>query len=240
MIESEWQSATNLDEMLDALIRQARSRRSSLPSRKFRLFGCAICRQYWERLPDERCRVALETSERFADGLAKRGELDRASRGAKEVYAALKRTTPRDSLAFRASEMAMWVSTDSIQDVPGGVARAAVQFATALARTSGPAGKKADAASGQVRWQIVLLRDLFGNPFRRSPPLPPGVLAWNNGTVRRLADSIYDDRAFDRLPILADALEEAGCHDADILAHCRQPGLHVRGCWVVDLILGKE
>jgi hypothetical protein len=58
--------------------------------------------------------------------------------------------------------------------------------------------------------------------------------------VDRLASHIYDSRAFDRLPILADALEEAGCKDAEILAHCRGPGPHVRGCWVVDLVLGKE
>jgi hypothetical protein len=58
--------------------------------------------------------------------------------------------------------------------------------------------------------------------------------------VARLARGIYDDRAFDRLPILADALEDAGCHDTAILDHCRQPGPHVRGCWVVDLLLGKE
>jgi hypothetical protein len=55
-----------------------------------------------------------------------------------------------------------------------------------------------------------------------------------------LAQAIYDDRAFDRLPILADALEEAGCTDADILNHCRRPGEHVRGCWAIDLVLGKR
>jgi hypothetical protein len=59
-------------------------------------------------------------------------------------------------------------------------------------------------------------------------------------TVQQLAESIYSDRAFDRLQVLADALEEAGCDNADILAHCRSPGPHVRGCWVVDLILGKS
>jgi hypothetical protein len=58
--------------------------------------------------------------------------------------------------------------------------------------------------------------------------------------VKKLAAAIYDDTAFDRLPILADALEEAGCHDAEILAHCRGPGPHVRGCWVIDLLIGKE
>jgi hypothetical protein len=64
-------------------------------------------------------------------------------------------------------------------------------------------------------------------------------LAWHDGTVVKLAQAIYDDGAFDHLPILSDALEEAGCDNADILAHCRQLGDHVLGCWVVDAILGK-
>ncbi len=63
--------------------------------------------------------------------------------------------------------------------------------------------------------------------------------AWLTPTVVSLADALYRDRAFDRLPILADALEEAGCTNADVLLHCRQPAEHVRGCWVVDLVLGK-
>jgi hypothetical protein len=86
--------------------------------------------------------------------------------------------------------------------------------------------------------QVPLLRDIFGNPFQ-PPTLAPAWLAWNNATIPRLAQEIYDSRAFERLPILADALEEAGCTNADILNHCRQPGPHARGCWVVDLILGK-
>jgi hypothetical protein len=65
-------------------------------------------------------------------------------------------------------------------------------------------------------------------------------LAWNGGTIPKLAQAIHDERAFDRLPVLADALTEAGCDNADILAHCRQAGEHVRGCWVVDAILGKS
>jgi hypothetical protein len=85
----------------------------------------------------------------------------------------------------------------------------------------------------------TLLRDLFGNPFR-PVTAHPGWLAWEDGAVVKLAQAIYDERAFDRLPILADALEEAGCTNAEILAHCRETGAHVRGCWVVDLILGKE
>ena len=87
--------------------------------------------------------------------------------------------------------------------------------------------------------QACLLRDIIGNPFRHSSRTSTW-LKWNDGAVPMIAQGIYADRAFDRLPILADALEDAGCDNADILAHCRGPGPHVRGCWVVDLILGKQ
>jgi hypothetical protein len=105
---------------------------------------------------------------------------------------------------------------------------ARVLLGNVLARTSCPAAT-----------QAALLRDLFGSPFRPPPPLNPAWLSWNGGTVVKLAQAAYDERAFDRLPVLADALEDAGCTAPDILNHCRQPGVHVRGCWVVDLLLGK-
>jgi hypothetical protein len=88
----------------------------------------------------------------------------------------------------------------------------------------------------ECRAQSDLLREVFGNPFR--PVMIDNSL--RGITLTHIAAGIYTDCAFDRLPILADALEEAGCTDAEILSHCRQPGEHVRGCWVVDLILGKE
>ena len=87
--------------------------------------------------------------------------------------------------------------------------------------------------------QCHLLRDIFGNPFC-AVAVDRTWLAWNDSTAMRIAQAIYDECAFDRLPILADALEDAGCDNADILNHCRQPGEHVRGCWVIDLLLGKE
>jgi hypothetical protein len=88
--------------------------------------------------------------------------------------------------------------------------------------------------------QADLLRDIFGNPFRSRPAINQSWLAWGDGTVPKLARAIYDERRFEELPVLADALEEAGCTDSDILSHCRGPGPHVRGCWVIDLLLGKE
>jgi hypothetical protein len=87
--------------------------------------------------------------------------------------------------------------------------------------------------------QVELLRDIGGNPFRTVLDVDSAWLAWNDATVVKLAHGIYEERAFDRLPILADALEEAGCTNPDILNHCRRPGAHVRGCWVVDALLEK-
>ena len=87
--------------------------------------------------------------------------------------------------------------------------------------------------------QAELLRDVIGNPFHRHV-IDPAWLAWNGATVHRIASSIYESKNWDELPILADALEDAGCGDADILTHCRSTGLHTRGCWVVDLLLDKR
>lgn len=84
--------------------------------------------------------------------------------------------------------------------------------------------------------QCELIRCLFGNPYHPSSVDP----AWLTGTVVTLARGIYADRAFDRLPVLADALQDAGCHDSVILEHCRREGSHARGCWVVDTVLGQR
>ena len=85
-------------------------------------------------------------------------------------------------------------------------------------------------------FQCLLLRDIFGNPFRPVAFAP----SWRSSSVVALARAMYESREFAAMPVLADALEEAGCDAADILAHCRNPhGVHVRGCWVVDLVLGK-
>jgi hypothetical protein len=92
----------------------------------------------------------------------------------------------------------------------------------------------AEAAEGKA--QADLLRDIFGNPFRPAALQP----SWQTSEVVGLASTAYEERAFDRLPILADALEDAGCDNADILTHLRGPGRHVRGCWALDLLLGKS
>ncbi len=101
------------------------------------------------------------------------------------------------------------------------------------AASDAPAAEKAE-----QRAHAGLLRDIF-DPFRPAR-LRRAWLAWEGGTVPKLAQAIYADGAYDRLPVLADALEEAGCTNAKILAHCRGAGPHVRGCWALDLLLGKQ
>jgi hypothetical protein len=85
-------------------------------------------------------------------------------------------------------------------------------------------------------YQADLVRDIFGNPFRPIAFSPE----WRTDTALALAKQMYDSRVFSAMPILADALQDAGCDNDDILNHCRSEGLHVRGCWVVDLVLDKE
>ena len=90
--------------------------------------------------------------------------------------------------------------------------------------------------SNERQAQVAILRCIMGPLPLRPVSLDP---TWRTPAVLHLAQAIYDDRAFDQLPILADALEEAGCTSRDVLDHCRSPGPHVRGCWAVDSVLGK-
>jgi len=95
---------------------------------------------------------------------------------------------------------------------------------------------QAAGGKGEKSVQAALLRDIFGNPFRTVAFDP----TTRTEAVVGLARGMYESRDFAPMPVLADALEDAGCADADILAHCRGDGPHVRGCWVVDLVLGKS
>jgi hypothetical protein len=162
------------------------------------------------RLMNERARGAVETSERFADGKARM----------RDLKAAYEQTT-----GVTSELAAGWAARLGRKKAP----RLAAHFA---AQASGSVRQESEA-------QADFLRDVFGNPFRTAE-VNPAWLVWNGGMVRSMAQVIYDERAFEQMPILADALEEAGCNDAEILQHCRMPGVHVRGCWVVDLLLGRE
>jgi hypothetical protein len=218
MTESEWLACTNLNQMQIWIFHTG----VHPSSRKNKLFEVACCRQIWHIITDTRCRRAIEVAEQFADGMASENELA-AARSALRV---------RRSRVTTAGQLAESVAGGNTSFSEWGVRKLALRHAGL-----DPKDEAADAAA--MSQQADLYRDIIGNPFR---PLniDPTWLSWRDGTVVKLARAIYDERAFDRLPILADALEDAGCTNNDILDHCRNPGPHVRGCLVVDLLLGKS
>ena len=194
--------------------------------RKLRLLMCACCRQIWDLMPDPRSRAAVEVSDRYADGEATPRELARARGAAVSV---------KGGAATAAYYTANTKASGPLLEAFGAAESALARQAAQQARYQQAAASWEAAQEASQCFQAALIREVIGNPFR-DYPLDPLWLAWEGGTVGHLARGIYQDRAFDRMPILGDALEEAGCdHDA-ILAHCRSGEEHTRGCWVVDLI----
>lgn len=213
MTEAEWLACKEPLPLLEFL-------RGKASDRKVRLFACAFGRAVRESqhlLGPSTVAVA----ERYADGLASEAELTSERR----QWAAL----PEDRAPVAVSAYAgAWEVVEWLTHVhqvmkidPDEYRHFPIPADAVLQRA------------------VHLLRDIFGNPFLPLS-LSPAVRQWNESTVVKLAQAVYEERAFDRLPILADALLDAGCDHADILNHCRQPGVHVRGCWVVDLLLEKE
>ena len=198
--------------------------RDKASDRKARLIACACCRRLWHLLVSKQGRQAVEVAERVADGLAGQDEVSATSAGL--VY--LDRTTGASARHFFAHAAVSYLFAAA----EGG----AVGYAAAV--SSWAAGADHSYAVAHAA-QADLLRCIFGSPFRPLPRLNAAWLAWEGGTVPKLAAAIYEERAFDRLPILGDALEEAGCDAAELLAHLRGPGPHARGCWALDTLLGK-
>jgi hypothetical protein len=201
------------------LIRFARPREST---RKLALLAAAITRR-WEWLSADFER-AIETLERFADGEATRADAKTAAdaiNGGSPLGLA-----PPVGHARQLLQNAAGPSLNTIvQDV----------YRVEISRNS-PARGKRDAFRREFAAIAQLRRDVFGNPSRPVPFSP----AWRTDTAVTLARQMYDARDFAAVPILADALQDAGCDSDEVLDHCRGPGPHVRGCWVVDLVLGKE
>lgn len=217
MTETDWLGSGDPAPML----RYLRERQTS--ERKLRLLACACCRRIWDMLPDPRSRFAVEVAERFADEGASLLELARARTQAVEA-------------ATGAGWAAYWTANVKASGPIWNVFAATSIVALHPGKQS-EAEYSAELAS-EFRRQVGLVHEVFGNPFRPAH-LREHALAWNEGVVRRLAEGIYDDKAFDSMPVLGDALEDAGCTDADVLAHCHERAEHVRGCWVLDLILGR-
>jgi hypothetical protein len=227
MTEVDWFKENNPSMLLWNL--RSLNPQNQVSSRKLRLVACAFARSVWHLLPHEENRQAIEIAERLAEG--ELTTTDPAIQDARRKVAQVARISPaawaaRNTLAQSASKAALG-ACNCVRNL-------------LLPQHSGFEANAWFAAHVEVNGQLCLLpRDIIGNPFS-TPGVDPTWLSWNDSTVRKIAFSIYNDRAFERLPILADALADAGCNNDDILNHCREPGVHVRGCWVVDLLLGKS
>jgi hypothetical protein len=256
MTEAEWLTCSNAATMLRVLCRQFKVAQNETGQRKLRLFCCALARRVWFTLEDERSRVAVDVSERFADGLATKSDLQIALRTAQAVewplqIAEMLRLSREGPTAENQAARAL-LYTANVRRSGGSLAwetahrrhtQVTVSHVMDDVRNIQKEGidlkdhamiRKAN----DTEWtlQSTLLREVFGNPFQ---PVTFDS-SWRSCTGASLAQAIYDERAFDRMPILADALEDSGCTNQDILAHCRGPEPHVRGCWVVDLLIRKE
>jgi hypothetical protein len=231
--EEEWDRCEDPEAMLEFL-------RGRASDRKLRLWAAACCRRVWTYLAAERARRAVEVSERYADGVARRGELI-AAYGATtgRSHAELAAGWSAKLGKVRAPRTAAWFAAVASSPKVGPVERALGD------RLDPPFQPPPEDVAAERRCQSDLLRDLIGNPFHPVTP-DPACLVWHGGAVVKLAQSVYEERELPsghldaaRLAVLADMLEGAGCADPDLLGHLRRPGPHVRGCFAVDAILGK-
>ncbi len=255
MTEPQWLACDDPGTMLDVLGKDA-------SARKLRLFACACCRRTAELLPDATGRAAVAVAERFADGLASAKELTEANQRVREwvdlagrAYSNAGDSPDRSWSAASASAFSFaeaeyaaalsvaeaTVATLRVTGFGGSSARAAGCYAASVAYRGGARYRFVEtihqnaARADERKAQADIVRDLFSDQFR---PVVPDH-AWFTSDVMALATNIYDNRAFEHMPILADAIQDAGCDSKDVLNHCRANMAHARGCWVIDLVLGK-
>jgi len=210
--------------------------------RKLRLFSVACIRRGWHLIDDPDLRHAVEAFERFVDGCAKDKDRIAARKTGRRISDANK-IQEVDGVVSGADHPQgclgtelWWVANKTINlQVALYLGKfASTAIVSAAVKYRGP--KFTRAQERDRKQQQSVLRDIFGNPFRPITLNP----RCRTANIVSIAQGIYDERRFQEMPILADAIEDAGCNNRDILNHCRQPGVHVRGCWVVDLILRKK
>jgi hypothetical protein len=187
-----------------------------ITTRKMLLFSVACCRRILHLSEDEAVKKAVDTIEKYADGFSSYEEL-RAAEAATGTWA-----------------MALDEAGEDIWAMGYSMSWSAWAMSFVMLRADKASLERITLNERQA--QSSLLRDVFANPFRSADIFPS---CFTLDTVR-LAQAIYEKRAFHHLLKLADNLEQVGCDNQEMLQHCRHQGEHVRGCWVVDLILGKK
>lgn len=233
MTESEWWVWHEPQKMLEFL-----HANYQFTERKARLFAVACCRRIGQGLIPE-CRDLLDLTEAVMDARAGRDQFDPA-------FARLRAAVSPGWFGGETPDG--WEGHQAVafaQDDEGGYFRC-VKESVAFAAVAAVGGLRRPgrhlASVPEYEAQARLLRDLFGPLPFRSMEIPAAILAWNDNCIPKLAASIYEEWAFtaERMGVLADAMEEAGVTDEGVLQHLRRPALHCRGCWVIDLLLGKE
>jgi hypothetical protein len=199
--------------------------------RKWRLFGVACCRRAMTLTPDARLEALAACAEDFAEGLVTWDEVKKVRRTLATIRKELGDTFGPDEAKHDVLDALDCATLKEAIGALGAEQKAQFAFA-AVSRPKFDAGY-----AREEREQVRLARDIFGNPFHPVAFDP----AWRTRTAKALAKQMYDTRDFAAMPILADALQDAGCDNEDVLKHCRDAKqVHVRGCWVVDLVLAKS
>jgi hypothetical protein len=250
MTEAEWLAASDPEPMWVYLHYNGGS------FRKLRLLACACLRRILHLLVDERCRTAVQVAERDAEGLATEEDIRAALSLGLEGWGAQAETAAEGDYgtpllrAVPDAGLAAYHAIDADWQCIGNAAHAVAYYAATAPRDYEAALRDpawVTSRDNEVRMQVGLIRCIFGNPFHRPSPPTQSVLAWNDGTVLRIAVGVYEERHVPegtldngRLGILADALLDAGCDNEELIQHLRSEGPHVRGCWGVDLVLGKS
>jgi hypothetical protein len=213
---AEWLNATDLSPLLHA-VRQLSS------ERKLRLFMCACARHFFPANPHPDLYRGVEMAEQMADGTASLA-ITESVRG---LFGSLVYFGDYEARGFAGENMA---SATFIRHAVNPRADQAARGTSCYL-----SDYDADMGFEKTQTGVPWFRDILGNPFH-----PVAFSSdWHTDTSLALARQAYESRDFTVMPILADALQDAGCDNADVLDHCRGPGPHVRGCWVVDAILGK-
>src|SRR5262245_16583388 len=231
MTEAEWLACEDPIDML-RFIKGHRTMRRQVKQRKQRLFSVACCRRIWSLIVSDEDRSCVEVAERFADNQATREELDAAEAKANAIW----QEDAADDARFACLPL-FWKDVDGLAVSTSTISAVFKQQQTETNKRFDPlGGRRRGACPEEEREQCGFIRDIFGNPFGK----PKFNTKWRTDTALSLARQMYESRDFSAMPILADALQDAGCEDEQILTHCRDANqVHVRGCWVVDLVLGK-
>jgi hypothetical protein len=218
MTEDEWLSSIGLFALLGYANTQGWTR-------KIRLYSCACCRVAERLAPNDWMRDVIARAERYADGGLADSTIVRYRREAEKQWVSVSSRTPLPPEAgiYLAIQDACRLNDDGHMMLSW---RRLVSRPNSLQQTS---ERDAEALLRPP------FRDIFGNPFRAVAFDP----SWRSSTAVAVARQMYESRDFTGMPVLADALQDAGCDNDDVLTHCRGDGVHVRGCWVVDLVLGK-